>query len=147
MLTPEERLEQLEGVFEELETLSERGPIIVEGKKDAQALASLGVKKNIVTLSKGLSVFAFCERIARMSSSAVVLTDWDRKGGTLARMLRDGLATNGVLVNENIRAQLAVLSKKEIKDIEGIPRFVLRLRKLAGIERRRPPLAKLRQKD
>lgn len=147
MLTPEERLEQLESVFEDLEDLSKRSPVIVEGKKDAEALALLGVTKNIITLSKGVSILAFCERIARTSSTAVILTDWDRKGGTLARMLRDGLMSNGVEVNENIRTQLAILSKKEIKDIEGIPRFVLRLRQLAGVERRRPPLPKLRQKD
>ena len=65
MLTPEERLEQLERVFLELEDASETTPIIVEGKKDAEALSLLGITKNVVTLSKGVSVFTFSEAISR----------------------------------------------------------------------------------
>jgi 5S rRNA maturation endonuclease (ribonuclease M5) len=143
MLTPEERLEQLEAVFLELEDASETMPIIVEGKKDAEALARLGITKNIVTLSKGISIFTFSEGISRRSKKAVILTDWDRKGGQLARMLKEALMNNGVGVDDRIRAQLAILSKKEVKDIESMPRFVTHLRQLAGIGLRRPAQPKL----
>ena len=133
MLTPEERLEQLEAIFLDLEFASETTPIIVEGKKDAEALAMLGITKNVITLSKGMSLFTFSENISRRSTKAVVLTDWDRKGGHLARLLKEALMNNGVVVDNRLRAQLATLSKKEVKDIESLPRFVDRLRQLAEI--------------
>ncbi len=137
MLSPQERLEELELLFQELEEASKTMPIIVEGRKDLKALALLGITKNVVTLSKGLSMVAFTESLSRRFRRAVILTDWDRKGGQLARMLKDGLMTNGVQVNDNFRTQLAILSKKEAKDIESLPRFVERLRQLAGTETRR----------
>jgi 5S rRNA maturation endonuclease (ribonuclease M5) len=103
----------------------------------------LGITKNVVKLSKGVSVFAFSEDLSRRSRKAVVLTDWDRKGGQLARMLREALMNNGVVVDDRIRAQLAMLSKKEVKDIESLPRFVNNLRKLGGVGLRRPATTKL----
>jgi len=33
-----------------------------------------------------------------------------------------------VIANDNIRAKLGILSKKEVKDIESMPAFVERLR-------------------
>ncbi len=137
MLSAEQRLEQLEVAFEELEELSQKAAIIVEGRKDAKALGLLGITKNVVTLSKGLSIVAFAEALSRRAGRAVILTDWDRKGGQLARMLKDALATNGVEVNDGLRAELAMLSKKEAKDIEGLPKFLQRLRSEAGLEARR----------
>jgi len=132
MISPEERLEALEEIFTELEDASETSVVIVEGMKDVAALELLGVTKNVVTLSKGTSVFSFSENLARRWKSAVVLTDWDRKGGHLARMLKEALMHNGVTVNETIRAHLVMLSKKEIKDIESLPRFVKNLRAQVG---------------
>lgn len=128
MLSPEERLERLETAFEELEDLSEREPVIVEGARDVAALRRLGITKNVYPLNKGKSVFRFCEDMAKKTRSAVILTDWDRRGGHLARMLKDGFEANGVRVNDRIRAQIVILSKKEVKDIESLPTFIDRLK-------------------
>ena len=128
MLSAEERLEQLERLFVELEDLSETTPVIVEGSRDVAALKRMGIVKNVTALHKGVSVFSFCENLSRESSAAIVLTDWDRRGGMLARMLRDGLKANGVEVNDYIRKRIVMLSKKEIKDIESLPKFIERLR-------------------
>jgi len=57
-----------------------------------------------------------------------VLTDWDRRGGQLARMLNEALLANGVTANGHFRTQLVILSKKEIKDIESLPKFIENLR-------------------
>ncbi len=128
MLTPEERLEQLEKILQDLEYLSENSPIIVEGVMDRNALKRLGITKNVIPLNKGKSIFAFCEEISRSSKQAVILTDWDRRGGQLARMLKDGLEANGVKVNDTARMQIVILSKKEVKDIESLPTFIDRLK-------------------
>jgi len=128
MLSPEERLKEIEKVLEELEELSGTMPIIVEGSNDVAALKRLGIAQNVQSLSTGDSVFTFCEKLSKSWKEAVILTDWDRKGGRLARMLAEALATNGVSANDKIRTQLVILSKKEVKDIESMPTFVERLR-------------------
>ena len=115
-------------MLEELENLSERQPIIVEGARDVAALKKLGITKNVHPLNRGMSVFVFCEDLAKRSRSAVILTDWDRRGGQLARMLKEGLEANGVRVNDRIRTQIVILSKKEVKDIESMPTFIDRLK-------------------
>ena len=132
MLTPEERLEQIEKVLDDLEELSGRMPVIVEGAKDVEALKRLGVERNVHALHTGDTVFAFCEEISREWKHAVILTDWDRRGGHLARMLKDGFVANGVKPNDQVRARLVILSKKEVKDIESLPTFIERLTKLAS---------------
>ncbi len=135
MLTPEERLEQLEKAFEELEFLSEDSPVIVEGARDVAALKKLGISKNVIPLNKGKSVFTFCEDLARRTKTAVVLTDWDRRGGQLARMLKEGLEANGVKANDKVRTKIVILSKKEIKDMESMPTFIERLKSMAASQR------------
>jgi len=43
-------------------------------------------------------------------------------------MLKDAFAANDVSVNDGFRTQIVILSKKEIKDIESLPKFIERLR-------------------
>ncbi|MBN1676978.1 MAG: toprim domain-containing protein [Candidatus Thermoplasmatota archaeon] len=128
MLTAEERLEELEKVFEELEKDSERMLIVVEGAQDVAALKRLGIHKNVMAVNRGISIFSFAEMVSRRYDEAIVLTDWDRRGGQLARMLKEAFQANGVSVKERHRTQIVILSKKEIKDIQSLPRFVERLR-------------------
>lgn len=128
MLSPEERLEQVEKVLSQLQDLSETTPIIVEGLRDIAALKRMGITRNVISLGKGDSIFNFSENLSRTTRRAIILTDWDRKGGQLARMLKEALMANGVIANDNIRAKLGILSKKEVKDIESMPAFIERLR-------------------
>lgn len=128
MLSAEERLEQLENILEDLEELSHNTPIVVEGIRDVAALRKLGITKNVIALNRGDSIFGFAEKIVKRHQSVIILTDWDRRGGTLARMLKEALKANGVAANITIRARIVILSKKEIKDIESMPTFIDRLR-------------------
>jgi 5S rRNA maturation endonuclease (ribonuclease M5) len=107
-------------------------PVIVEGKKDVAALRRVGIDANVVSIGKGQSIFTFCEELSREHKSAVILTDWDRKGGHLARTIKEALEANGVKPLDSIRTQLVLLCKKEIKDIESLPTFVSRLRAETG---------------
>jgi 5S rRNA maturation endonuclease (ribonuclease M5) len=135
MLTPKERLEQLEKVLQQLDDLNHDVPIIVEGARDTDALRKLGIEKRVKPLNTGKSVFSFCEDVSRNSTEAIILTDWDRRGGRLARMLKEGLQANGVRPNLELRAQIVILSKKEIKDIESLPTFIDRLKASAAGQR------------
>ncbi|MCK5291823.1 MAG: DNA primase [Thermoplasmata archaeon] len=128
----EKRLEEVEGLIEQLVHLSDTMAVIVEGRKDERALRELGVKGEIVRLNKGESIFGTCERLSRDHKKVILMTDWDRKGGHLGKLLKDGLEANGVQYDENIRARLAVLTKKDIKDVENLAKQLARLRREAA---------------
>jgi 5S rRNA maturation endonuclease (ribonuclease M5) len=131
LLSPGERYEEIVKVVDDLRELSGRMPVVVEGMRDAKALATLGIHTNVVTLSKGMSLFSFCEELSRSWREVVVLTDWDRKGGQLARRLKEAFKANETKVVDEIRMQLVILTKKEVKDVEGMPSYLARLRRLA----------------
>jgi 5S rRNA maturation endonuclease (ribonuclease M5) len=123
-----EQLERdLEKVLEDLTERNGHAPIIVEGEYDRRALRALGVPGDVRMINEGSSIFALCESIAANHREAIILTDWDVRGGRLARQLRDGLAANGVRFDEGIRARLARLCRKDITEVESLPGFVQRV--------------------
>ncbi len=138
----EERYEKVLKTIEDLKESSLEAPIIVEGKNDRKALRSLDIQGEIVRLNDGSPIFGICERVSRKHSSAVILTDWDHRGGQLCRLLREGLAANGVRYDTEIRARLARLCRKEVKDVEGLAKYVHRILQAstesATLLRRRP---------
>lgn len=124
-----ERLEEFLELVEDLIECNLKVPIIVEGKKDRRALKILGFKGDIYSLNHGIPLFRFCEEYAERHKKAIILTDWDHKGGRIARTLREGLAANGVKFDVDSRAKLVRLCKKDIKDVEGLPKFLELLKK------------------
>ncbi|HEX9908526.1 MAG TPA: toprim domain-containing protein [Thermoplasmata archaeon] len=123
-----ERLKDMQTVIDELIDLSETVPVIVEGRRDVQALGRIGVVHNVLPLNKGVSIFQFCEQISMEFREAIILTDLDHRGGKLARALKEGLSANGVRANEKIRSRIALVSAKEVRDIESLPSYLERLR-------------------
>lgn len=129
---PAETLVRMTGLLEELDEASRTIPIIVEGRKDKEALLDLGVKGRIIILNDGQSVLGTCEELAKTDTIAMILTDWDRRGGQLARSLMDSLEACDMKHETDIRAKMSYLTKKEIKDVEGLPGFMRRLRRMTG---------------
>lgn len=121
-------LEQLEAVIEKLDEASKTTPIIVEGPSDKRALRGLGVSGVIFVLNDGHSIIDTCTRLAADYRMAIIMTDWDRKGGQLARALMDALEANDMHYNIDFRAKVSYLAKKEVKDVEGLPAYIDRLR-------------------
>ncbi len=119
-------------VIEDLIVNNSKVPVIVEGKKDVKALKTLGLSGDILTLNHGIPIFNFCEEIARTHREVIILTDWDSRGGRLAKALREGLSANGVKHEKDPRAKLVILCKKEIKDIEALPKFIRSLERKVG---------------
>jgi len=127
MMDPKETLEKLTVILDALQARPERSVILVEGLKDRGALAVLGIGGEVWQVQGPNSIFNLAEKLARESKEAIILTDWDRKGGQLARLLRDGLKANEVKYDDELRMRLVILVKKEIKDIESLPAFFTRL--------------------
>jgi len=114
-------LEEIEKNIEELKIMNERMPIIVEGKKDVAALRFLGCSGVIITVNKGVSLTEFCDRIAQLYDTVILLTDWDRKGGSLCkRMMR--LLKGRVTYNTTYRDIFAKYAMT--RKVEGLPSWI-----------------------
>ena len=124
--------EDLDRVLDDLIEKNRSVPIIVEGEYDRRALYELGVRGDIRVLNRGNSVLALCETIAREHREAIILTDWDVRGGRFARHLRDALTASGVRYDDQLRARLTILCRKDIKDVESLHRFAERIATLAA---------------
>ncbi len=131
-----ERLEQIEELILELQTLADSGAIIVvEGRKDAESLRFLGIKGEI-RLSSQQPLLEFTELLSKSGKEIVLLTDWDKKGGMVAHKIIQHLLAYGIMPDTRIRAKIRTLTKKRIKDIESLNNHVNKLRyELHGIPR------------
>jgi dTMP kinase len=123
-MSSEETLEAIEDILAQLKDRPETTVILIEGRKDRAALTCLGIGGDIIQVQDARGIFGVAEDLARQGKEAIILTDWDRKGGQLAGLLRNALRANGVRYDDQLRARLSMLSKKEIKDIESLPSFI-----------------------
>jgi len=120
----EETLEKVDDLLEELQEMAGESVVLVEGRKDRHALSLLGIRGEFVQVQDARGILGVAEELALRKKSAIILTDWDRKGGQLAELLRNSLRACGVPYDDTIRARLSMLSKKEIKDIESLPSYI-----------------------
>ena len=123
------RIEVFDKIWKSLEELN--SPVIVEGKRDTQALRDLGFDGIIVELNDGDSVLSTVEKIVHKFGRRcifIVLTDWDRTGGSLAKQLKEYGESCDLIPNLRIRQNLSILSSKDITCIEELPTFVRNLR-------------------
>ncbi|NJF25402.1 toprim domain-containing protein [Thermococcus sp. Bubb.Bath] len=105
--------------LELIDTLREfEGAIIVEGPRDEVALRNLGVRAEIIKLSRlPLSEIALT---ASQYREVMILTDFDRKGEELAKKLLSYLSGYPCRVDSRTRKELKKLAKKDIKGIEDL---------------------------
>jgi 5S rRNA maturation endonuclease (ribonuclease M5) len=125
--SPKERLDEFQAVLEELISRDPKAVILVEGMRDRGALTILGVKGEMIQVQSSDGIFAIAERLAKEGKSAIIMTDWDRKGGQLGRLLRNALTSNAVPYDDVLRQRLAVIAKQDIKDVQSLPSLYSRL--------------------
>ena len=121
-----ERVERLKEVIQALYEVNKRIPIIVEGKRDVNALRKIGFAGDIIILHGGKGLYDFCEDISERFHRVVLLLDWDEKGETLHKNLAGYL--NGQWEEFSaFREIIKLLCQKDINDIEGLPVLLDRL--------------------
>lgn len=99
---------------------SEEFAVIVEGKKDSEALKRLGIIRTEI-LNKYRGIIDMADALAEKGvRRAVILTDYDRAGKRLARMLRLALQSAGIFVDWRLRAELRRVFN--VTYIEGLHR-------------------------
>ena len=126
-MNDEERLEEILELLEELKELSEDHIILTEGIRDKKAMEALGITGDIFMIQSEGGPMKAAEYVSARGKKAVILTDWDHKGGTISRELELQLSSLDIEYNTEIRAKLSVLCKKYIKDIESLDTLVERL--------------------
>ena len=97
--------------------------VIVEGKRDAEALRELGFNNITVLHREGISIYSVIDEIAesRPDSDVAILTDMDSKGKQYHDLLKRELAMRGIRVNDNLRKELI---KERISHVEGLATFL-----------------------
>ena len=137
---------RLSRIVEELSFRIEQGtPILIEGKKDEEALKQLvfgvfenqkfskplrkgDINFNIIKVSgSGLKLFEVAEMAVESSSEVIILTDFDKKGNILAKKLSEDIQSLGSHPDLNIRKNIMKITRKYIKDIESLPKHLKQL--------------------
>ncbi len=125
-----ERAERLKEVLLSIYEINKKFPIVVEGKKDVQALKKLGFVGEIITVHSGKSLYEFCESLFLKADKVFLLLDWDETGENLYKKLQVDL--KGLWEEfAPLREVLKILCQKDINHIEDIPAL---LNRLVGVE-------------
>lgn len=124
----EKILQILEGLAEE----SGKGTlIIVEGKKDIEALRLLGMKGKIVSAKTGgktlLDVISEIEETE--VQGVILLLDFDRRGKELTKNLRQHLEKTCIKPNLMFWRSIHRLVGAEVKDVEGLASYMETLKR------------------
>ena len=127
VMSDEVRLEEILKVLGRLKELSADHVILVEGRKDREALAYLGISGDVFQIQSSGGPSAAAEYVESRGGKAVILTDWDRRGGNLAAALRDILGRDNPDIDSPVREDLSRLSRHYIKDVEALDSLVDRL--------------------
>jgi 5S rRNA maturation endonuclease (ribonuclease M5) len=113
-----ERLRELWRIVRELVRLSETVPIVVEGKRDVEALRRLGVEGRIVALHRGKSLYEVARELDR-EEAVVLLLDWDTRGERLLEGLTRHLETDWES-HSGLRRRLRELAGDSVVEVEHL---------------------------
>ena len=134
-----EKEEKILQILSELAEESEKGtPIIVEGKKDVEALRALGVKGTVLSVKTGGKSFLdIVTEIEQMDAPEVILLlDFDRRGKEGTKRLRQNLETAKIKANVKFWHALSALVGKEIQCVESLNAYLDNLRAKIGVSAR-----------
>ena len=100
-----------------LRDISQDFPVLVEGKRDREALNRLGVK-NVITLA-GKRLADIPDLLESHYGGAVLLYDLDAKGEDINEKVKELLLSQGFLVIEEFREYLREVGIIHIEELKG----------------------------
>ncbi|MGQ9552386.1 MAG: toprim domain-containing protein [Candidatus Bathycorpusculaceae bacterium] len=130
-----EKEEKILRILESLAKESAKGIIIiVEGKKDIEALRAMGIEGKIMCVKTGgksfLDVISEVEQTG--AREVILLLDFDRRGKQGTKRVKRDLERAKIKPNMKFWCELSCILGKEVKDIEGLTTYMETLRKKAG---------------
>ena len=132
-----EKQEKIRQVIAKLLDVSAKGkPVVVEGKKDEDALHFLGVSGRVLTVKTcGKSFLEAMSEIEDLGFREVVLLlDFDRRGKEGTLRLLQGLERAKIKGNTRFWQDLEALTGRDIRCIESLPSYLNTLREKAEPE-------------
>ena len=119
------RLDEVEVILSSIRDLDGDSCILVEGLRDREALMALGVVGKVSCLQSGSG--SSSEKLERIDAKEItILTDFDPKGRHLAMLAHRLLAARGRKVDLTIWRMLKSYVGSDVRDVEGLARYVLR---------------------
>lgn len=125
-----QRLEMMGEILDRIQAMSSEYIVLVEGKNDLKALKALGLNVETIEVQRDGGPLKAAEAVYNMGKKAIILTDWDDKGDTLAKELSLQLSALCVPFDLSIRKELGEVCIKDIKDIESLYSLYNRLDRL-----------------
>ncbi len=104
--------------FRKLREVSETYPVLVEGRRDAQALKRFGVR-NVITLS-GKRFADVADLLEERAEGVVLLCDLDPQGERISARIGQLLRSQGFLVFEEFREYLREKGIIHIEDLTEV---------------------------
>ena len=117
---PDESLEKILRILDEMREDNSTVPILVEGRRDKDALVNLGFEGDIIVLNSGKSLVNLVDEIARSYKKLIILTDWDEKGSYLAGRVFNLMRDSDVLCNLDYRRKLGFYLGSHISTVEEL---------------------------
>ena len=96
--------------------------IVVEGRRDEEALRSLGFSGTFFLLCRGRGIKRLLT-VAPAFKKTIVLTDLDRKGGVLAAKVVTTLQSKNIRVDLFFRKELRSIMRDKIRSIQDLKKF------------------------
>jgi len=131
-----EKAEQIQHILEQLAEEAKSGkPIIVEGRKDEQALKALGIiSGKIIFAKKGLKTLldVVSEIEASSPDEVILMLDFDKEGRELTEQLKNHMEKVGIKANTHYWLKLSSLTGREVKDVEGLATYMQTLKNKIG---------------
>jgi len=132
------KAEQVSQLIRELTVEVEKGvPVIVEGKKDEYALRNLAINGQIICVKncrKNLADIVY-EIEEKGFKEIILLMDFDRRGREWTKRLNEHLEHAKIKSNVRFWRVLHGLVGHELKDIEGLPTYIVNLQKRIEIRK------------
>ena len=106
-------------------------PIVVEGKKDVEALRELAIEGKIIEAKTGgksmLDVISEVEECG--AQEVILLLDFDRRGREWTRNLKQYLEKMQIKANVVFWKKLRGIVGREVKDVEGLASYMETLKR------------------
>jgi len=124
--------EKIREILERLIQESAKGiPVVVEGKKDIEALRLLGVEGEMIPVkASGKSLLYAVSKLENSDKGEVILMlDFDRRGKELTAKLKRHLEGSPIATNTTFWGEIFGLIGKDVKNVEGLATYMETLRR------------------
>jgi len=116
----QDEVQKLQKFVHMLNQESDKGAVVVvEGKRDVNALASIGFKGNVVILNNFKGINMLVENLER-TSKVILMLDMDRKGKYLTHKILTLLQYKGKNVDMFYKKTLAAITRGKVRHTEDL---------------------------